>query len=444
MKKIISVIFCVIMIMLPLTAVYAQAAFDSLMKKGEVNSPIYLLESLDDSTVVLSKGTDTKTQCPALNKILTVALTLKYNDNIDRKITVTQKMLDGVGYAYALKMGLRVGEEISIKSLLYAIMLYGANDACAAVAVATSSEVSSFVESMNAYISSLGCKDTVIKNVTGFDAEGQYTTASDIGVIMADVIKIPQFMEIFGAKTYTVEATNISSKRNYVTGNRLQVSTSIYYYPYVIGGKSGATDGAGYCTIAVATKDGYTYLCVVLKGETVTKRGNSVNESMEDAGTLFKWAFDNIRFKIVATQSQIVTVADVIAGSESDHVSLSPARDISTLVPLLTDQDGVLIEPVEDTMPEKLYAPVKKGDVICEARILYAGEEIAKVELVAAETVNLSVPRLVLERIKDVLKSKIFIAVLIIFAALIVIYILFVIYDNVKEKRNRVHVVGKK
>lgn len=443
MKKILTFIICTILLILPSAAVYADAAFDALMKE-KIYSPIYLLESLDDSTVVLSKKADEKTQCPALNKILTVALALKYNSNIDSKIEITQKMLDSVGSPYALKMGLKVGEEISLKSLLYAIMLYGANDACAAVAVSTSSDTSQFVESMNAYVTSLGCKDTVMKNVTGFDEAGQSTTASDIALIMADVVKIPQFMEIFGAKTYTIEATNLSQRRIYSTNNRLQVSTSMYYYSYVTGGKSGATDGAGYCTISTATKDGYTYLAVVLKGESVTSGGVATNYSMADSKTLFKWAFNNIRFKVVATTSQIVSVVDVVAGRESDHVSLCPAKDISTLVPYLADENGVLIEPVKDTLPEKITAPVKKGDIICNARILYAGEEVAKVDLVAAETINLSVPRLVLEKIKDVLKSKIFVAVFIILAALIVIYILFVIFDNIKAKRNRMNMVGRK
>ena len=443
MKKILSVLLCIIFIILPGAAVCASAAFDSLMKE-KINSPIYLLTSLDDSTVVLSKGAEKETQCPALNKILTVALTLRQNKNIDKKITITQKMLDSVGEFYVLKMGLKVGEVISIKSLLYAIMLYGANDACAAVAVATSSDTEKFVEQINSYVTSLGCKNTVIKNTTGFDAPGQHTTAKDIAVIMADVVKIPLFTEIFGAKTYTVEATNLSSRRIYSTNNRLQITTSIYYYSYVNGGKSGATDGAGYCTVATATKDGYTYLAVVLKGEGITSGAVTTNYSMLDAKTLFKWAFNNIKFKVVATTSQIVTVMDVVAGSESDHVSLSPARDVSTLVPQLADENGVLIEPVADSVPKKLYAPIKKGDVICNARILYAGEEIATVDLVAAETVSLSVPRLILEKIKDVLKSKIFVAVFIILAALILIYIVFVVFDNLKSKRNRMNVIGRK
>ncbi len=434
MKKILSAIICAVLLSVPFFTVYADAAFDSLMKE-KITSPVYLLESLDDSTVVLSKNSGKKTPCPALNKILTVALTLKNTSDIDKKITVTQKMLDSVGYTYALKMGLKVGEHISIKSLLYAIMLYGANDACAAVAVATKSDTQSFVEEMNSYVKSLGCKNTVMKNVTGFDSDGQYTTADDIALIMSDVVKIPLFMEIFGAKNYTVEATNLSPKRAYSTNNRLQISTSIYYYSYVSGGKSGATEEAGYCTVATATKDGYTYLAVVLRGEAKTSGSVTTNYSMLDAKTLFKWAFNNIKFKVVATKSQIVTVMDVIAGSESDHVSLCPARDVSTLVPQLADENGVLIEPDSETLPKKLYAPVKKGDVICSARILYAGEEVAKVDLVAAETVNLSLPRLILERIKDVLKSKVFLAVLTILAALILIYIIFVIFDNLKHKR---------
>ena len=437
MKKIICFVLAVIVLSLPLSLTYSFASFDSLMKE-DIASEIYLLKSLDDSTVILNKGADKKTPCPALNKVLTVALALKNSDDIDETITITQKMLGDVT-PYSLGMNLKVNEKISIRSLLYAIMLYGANDACIAIAHHIAGDMNSFVKMMNDYVASLGCENTVFMNPTGFDSDGQVTTANDISLVMADVVKIPVFMEIFGAKTYKVPATNLSLERNYTSGNKMLFSTlPEYYYSYVTGGKSGATDAAGYCNIVTATKDGYTYLCVILKGS-----NTAGNTSMTDAKILFKWAYTNIKFKIVANPNHVVKEISIIAGSESDHITLVPAKEISALVPRLADSDAVLIEPIKETVPEKLYAPIKSGDVICKARILYADEEIAQVDLVALQTVNLSVPRLVLEKIKDVLKSKVFIAVLIILVALILIYIVFVIFDNMKAKRNRMHIVGK-
>ena len=436
----------VVLISLPFFSIYSSATFDNLMKET-LYSDIYLLSSMDDGTVVLNKNADRKTPCPALNKILTVAVALKNTDDIDKKVKITQKMLDSANIRWAVTMKLQPGEKISLRDLLYGVMVQGANDACLAVAFEIGGSIEGFMEMVNSYTASLGCKDTVMKNPTGFDEDGQYTTANDISKIMADIVKTPVFMEIFGAKNCEIQATNLTDKRKYSSTNKLFYSTvPTYYYSYVNGGKNGATDNSGYCMIATAAKDGYTYLAVVMQGEVKDINANlkNINTATYDSKTMFKWAFSNIKFKVVATQNHVVSVIDVIAGSESDRVSLVPASEISSLVPHMADQDGVLITPIEETVPKEIYAPVNKGDVICQAKIYYAGEELTTIDLVAAESISLSIPRLVLEKIKNVLTSKIFLAIVIILVSLIVIYIIFVIADNMKAKKNRIHVVGRK
>lgn len=446
MKKIICILITVILISLPFCSIYASATFDNLMK-DKIYSDIYLLSSIDDGTVVLNKNADKKNPCPALNKILTVAVALKNADNIDKKVKITQKMLDSANIRWAVTMKLQPGEKISLRDLLYGIMVQGANDACLAVAFEIGGSIEGFMEMVNSYTASLGCKDTVMKNPTGFDEEGQYTTANDISKIMADIIKTPVFMEIFGAKNCEISATNLTDKRKYSSTNKLFYSTvPTYYYSYVNGGKNGATDNSGYCMIATAAKDGYTYLAVIMQGDIIDINENlkSINTATYDSKTMFKWAFNNIKFKVVATQNHVVSVIDVVAGSEADRVSLVPASEVSSLVPQMADQDGVLIEPIEESVPDELYAPVNKGDVICQAKIYYAGEELTTIDLVAADSISLSVPRLMLEKVKNVLTSKIFIAIVIILVSLIIIYIIFVIADNLKAKKNRIHVVGRK
>ncbi len=446
MRKFTAFILAAVLLCLPQFSVCASAAYDSLMKE-KLYSDIYLLRSLDNQNDVLTKNTDKKSPCPAFNKIMTVAMALKMTENIDSKITITQKMINALETKWSLTMKLQEGEKISMRSLLYAIMIYGANDACEAVAIAVSGNREKFMKEINDYISSLGCSNTNLVNPTGFDADGQYTTAADIATVMAEVVKIPVFTDIFSARTYRIPKTNKSEERSYTTTNKIFYSSSpAYYYAHVTGSKSGATDEAGYCAISTATKDGYTYVAVAMKGKimSIPRAGSEVNSALYDNRKMFSWAYSNIRFNIVAKTDQVVSSVDVIAGRENDHVSLVPAREVSSLVPALVDSAGVLIEPVEESVPKKVYAPVKKGDVICQAKILYAGEVIDTVDLVAAESVGLSVPRLVLEKVKNVLTSKIFIAILIILAALILIYIIFTIADNLKEKRNRIHIVGKK
>ncbi|MGN0463380.1 MAG: serine hydrolase [Acutalibacteraceae bacterium] len=448
MKKIMSLLLAVVFLFLPLCPIYAGAAFDSLMKET-LYSKIYILSNIDNGVAVLSKNAGEKSQCPPLNKIMTVAVALKKSEDIDKKIKITQKMLDAAPTRYSVNINLKAGEKISMRSLLYAAMVQGANDACAAISVAVSGSVESFMKEVNSYISSLGCKNTNLVNPTGFDAEGQYTTASDIAKIMADVVKIPLFPDIFSTRSYKLAETNMSSQRSLISTNKMLFYTvPDYYYSYTTGGRAGATDAAGYCMISTASKDGYTYVAVAMQGSIrdVVRYKNKYSEkntALFDCKTMFMWAFSNIRFKVVATTAQVVSVVDIVAGKESDHVSLVPANEVSSLVPYLADADGVLIEPIEDTLPKEVYAPVKKGEKICEARILYAGEEIGRVDLVAAEHIGLSVPRLIAEKIKDVLTSKIFIAVVIILVALIAIYIIFVVFDNMKSKKNKIHIVGR-
>lgn len=448
MKKIVTFLLAAILLIAPLSNICASAAFDSLMK-DEIYSGIYILANLDNGGVVLEKNADKKSPCPALNKIMTVALALKNTGDLDKQVKITQKMLDAIAGTYSVTINLKVGEKISVRSLLYAAMVQGANDACAALAVAVSGSVEKFMDEVNEYASSLGCKATHLVNPTGFDADGQYTTASDIAKIMADVVKIPLFYDIFSTRTYKLAATNLSSERTLISQNKmLYYTVPDYYYSYTTGGKTGATDDAGYCMISTAAKDGYTYVAVAMKGEVRDVTRNKAkytdkNTAIFDCKTMFIWAFKNIKFKTVATTSQIVTVVDVVAGKESDHVSLVPANEVSALVPQLADENGVLIEPVDGSLPDEIYAPVQKGDVICKARILYAGEEIGSVDLVAADKVSLSMPRLIAQKISDIFKSKIFIAILLILLALIAIYIIFVIFDNLRAKKNRIHIVGK-
>lgn len=448
MKKFLSFLLAVVFLLLPALTVYSSAAFDSLMK-DEIYSDIYILANLDNGGVVLEKNSNKKSQCPALNKIMTAAVTLKNCTDIDKKVKITQKMLDAVGSMYSLTMNLKVGEKISIKSLLYAVLVQGANDACTALAIEVAGSIDAFMKLVNDYAVSLGCKATNLVNPTGFDAEGQYTTASDIALIMADIVKIPVFMDMFSTRTYKLAATNVSSERTLISQNKmLYYTVPDYYYSYTTGGKTGATDAAGYCMISTASKDGYTYAAITMQGDVRDVTRNNVkyaekNTAIFDCKTMFIWAFKNIKFKTVATTSQIVTVVDVVAGKESDHVSLVPANEVSALVPQLADENGVLIEPLPDSVPKELYAPVKKGDIVCQAKILYAGEEIGTVDLVASSDVSLSVPRLVAQKISDIFKSKIFIAILLILVALIVIYIIFVIIDNARAKKNKIHIVGK-
>lgn len=200
---------------------------------------------------------------------------------------------------------------------------------------------------------------------------------------------------------------------------------SDYYHASVTGGKQTSTDKAGECIAVVSSQDGYSYLTVVLGGKLKDVDKDTVNEntSMTDAQRLLSWVYENIRFRVVATANQTVTTIPVVAGRSADTLRLVPAKETSALVPAGATSDSVLIEPIADTLPEKVTAPVKAGDVICKARVCYAGEEIITIDLVAANDVGLSVFRLIMTGVASVISSTWFIVLEVVALAAVIAYL---------------------
>ena len=141
----------------------------------------------------------------------------------------------------------------------------------------------------------------------------------------------------------------------------------------------------------------------------VDNDGVDENTAVTDAKKLVAWVYDNIRFRVVATANQTVTIVNVIAGRNGDNLRLVPEKETSALVPAGATSDSVLIEPIAETLPEKVSAPVKAGDVICQAKVYYAGGEITTINLVAANDVPLSVFRLIMTGVSAVITSTWFI-----------------------------------
>lgn len=411
MKK--TAAFIIAVMLFALTAVMPVCAEYNSEIKGDVHSPIYMLVSLDDSTVVFNKGGNKKCPPATFVKIINAITVIENCKDLDQKITVERDALDIDGYEYGMITSeLSAGESMRVRDLLYCCMLQSANDASNVLAWHFGNgKVSSFVNKMNELVQTIGCENTVLKNATGLDADGQYTTAEDMVKIITYGLSLPVFKEIFNASSVDIPATNKHSERTYYTGNSMVFSSNgEYYYEYVTGGKMGSTDKAGRVIAATATKDGYSYLAIVMKGQrkALVPGGEEKNLAVLDAQEMFRWAYSNLRLKTVAKTSQIVTVIDVKAGKDADHVGLVPANDVTALVPSSADYSSVLIEPIEGSVKENVIAPVYKGDAMGQAKIIYSNKEIARVDLVAAETVKRSGARFVGNIFKSIVSSLVF------------------------------------
>ena len=161
--------------------------------------------------------------------------------------------------------------------------------------------------------------------------------------------------------------------------------------------------------------------------------GDGVNENgaFLDCKEMFEWAFKNIELSAVSNTTDIVAQIPVKYAKTTDFLTLSPSETVYSLVPVGTDASSLLIEPVKDTVPEFVKAPIKKGEVICKANVLYAGKVIKEVELVASMDVDIGIFAFVGTFAKNLVSSWI---VRIIAIAVIVALIILIIGKRRKDK----------
>ena len=155
--------------------------------------------------------------------------------------------------------------------------------------------------------------------------------------------------------------------------------------------------------------------------------------SFIDAKHLFEWAFNSIKYSTVVRKNEVAYEVPVNNGKDADTVQLIVGEDVTTLVPSALDPSNVFIKPVDP--PESLDAPVTKGDPICKADIIYADNTIVTIDLVAADTVELSAFLKFLNLLKKFFTNKFVIAVIVILLLGFIGYIAYFVYRLKKDKK---------
>lgn len=428
------------------------AAFNNLLRDVNITgiSEVILLLSLDDGSVILSRNETMRTAPASLTKIVTAILTLQHCSDLNEVVTAKRECLELLHGTNSSNAGIRVGEALTVEQLLYCLMLNSANEAATILADYVAGSQEAFVEQMNALAQQLGCTDTHFANVHGLDEEGHYTTAQDIAKITCYALSREfsgnaMFEKIIGTLTHELPANNKHDKaRTLLNTNRmLNRYYPDYFSEYVTGVKTGSTDQAGDCIVAKASRGGFNYLCVVMRGQkaVVGKETYLKNTAFVDAKILLNWAFSNIRLRQVTETNKAVAGVAVEMARDVDYLQLVPAEVIYAFVPDGIDSGNVLIEPIAEQMPASITAPVEQGDFIVRARILYGGEEFAQVDLVAAESISRSATMYLVSLAKQAVNSilaKVLLAAVLIAAAIYAAVLLLQAYRKRRDRQLRI------
>ena len=405
-----------------LTALLIPSA--AALEPIEVNARAAIVVDTTDDVILFGKNENQKMYPASITKIMTALLVVEAVERgelrMDQVITASETAFFDM-IADGSSAGIKPGEQMPLKDLLYCMLLISANEACNIVAEAVDGNVATFVARMNTRAQELGCKNTHFVNTHGLHDDEHYTTAWDIYLIAREVLKSETLMTICNSVAYTVPATNMSGSRELHTTNSLISNWRIlgYLYKGAEGIKTGTTTQAGNCLVSSAVRAGHRLVCVVLDCD-----GSGADiKSFSDSADLYDYGFDNFSTKSILSDDELIAEVPVELSKETNYVVVHPAADAESILP--NDVDPATLERTVTLTNDVVYAPIVKGDVLGEITLTYEGRVCATVPLLAQYDVNASKFLTVKYQIEQFLGQtyvKIALAVIIFIVAAVVIW----------------------
>ena len=205
-----------------------------------------------DGALLWAGQPDAKLAPASLAKMMTALIALE-RGRLDEPVAVGRGVLQATG----TRIGLKPGERLSAGDLLTATVVRSANDACRALADHLGGKA--FVQTMNGRAAALGLANTRFADPCGHDREGQYTTAADLALLAEQVMRHDEYLRLARLERATIRT--LDGGRSFALRN---TNALLGRYPGAIGLKTGYTEGAGNCLVALAERDGVRVLAVLL------------------------------------------------------------------------------------------------------------------------------------------------------------------------------------
>ena len=287
--KIISI--CLIISHLFIPYVYAddidvseEFSFDSLQVSStitsslSINSRAYVVIDRNTNSILLEKNSNQKRKMASTTKIMTAIVVIEHRD-LSEIATISKKSANTGGS----RLGLKTGDKVSVRDLLYGLMLKSGNDAAVALAEYVGGSVEGFANLMNNKANELGLKNTHFVTPHGLDNDNHYTTAYELALLANYAMKNKTFASIVGTKSCTI-SINGYSKTIDNTNELLGNLNGVY------GIKTGFTNGANRCLVSACKRGNLDLICVVLGADTKKFRTT-------DSIKLLEYSFEN--FKLI-------------------------------------------------------------------------------------------------------------------------------------------------
>lgn len=367
MKKVFAFILCILIAFTVTSAQYAigdelledepfEAAFSGVecsTEAPQIDAASAIVMDAKTGRVLFEKNAYKRRPMASTTKIMTAIVAIEKGD-LDDIVTVSKRAAS----IWGSRLRLKAGQKLTLKELLYGLLLNSGNDAAIAIAEHIGGTVEGFLDLMNKKAREIGAYNTNFKTPHGLDANGHYTTAYDLALITRYALRNTVFAKIVRTKNASI---SIRDLRN--TNEMLSI------YPGADGVKTGYTGKAGRCLVTSATRNGWQIISVVLNCPTRYKRALS-------SKLILDYAFNNYKNITLIRKGEVIKSIPVIKGIEKS-IPVESMEDIT--IPMREDEINALETQVD--IPGSLDAPVYANIEVGSIKFLVSGKVVAETSL---------------------------------------------------------------
>lgn len=354
MKRVISLILVLSFVLsFPICANAAEN------KKLNVKSSI--LMSLDTGDVIKQNNAYEHLSPASVTKLMSILLILEAIDSGKIKLTDEVAATENAVSKGGSQIWLEVGEKMTVNDLFKAVVIASANDACTLLGEYVAGSDSAFVDMMNKRVETLGLKNSHFENCTGLDDEitNHYSCAYDLAVIAKEVMKHKLIL-----KYSTVWLDSLRNGKTELNNTNKMINK----YNGMTGLKTGTTSNAGFCLCATATRDGISFVSVVLGAQTSDERFELTQE-------LLDYGFANYKLDNIKIDNSKLKTVKVKNGVDK---SITPKCELNKKLLLPKNSDKITYEY---SFLDEVKAPVKKGDRLGVITVYSGNKKISSIEL---------------------------------------------------------------
>lgn len=345
-----------------------------------VKSEIVEIYDLSDDKIIYEVDSKSKSAIASLTKIATTITAIENIKNLDEKVTITKEILNTVD-PEASRAGLKEGDVLTYRDLLYASMLPSGADATNTIAISSSGSVSDFVKKMNELMNKINLKSTHFVNVTGLDEDDHYSSADDVRKLLVYALKNPLFREIYTTKKYTMSNGQVVKSTIFTYNKNSNIDTS-----KILGSKTGFTLKAGYCLSTLSNINGHEMLTIVLKAP----KEDNYYYNIIDSVSLINFLLDNYKEQVLVKKKELVKTLPIKLSKEEKY-DIKASKEVKLYLP--SDYDKNKFKIKYDGI-EELSFRNKINKKIGTIKYYYDNKLIAEEEIILNKEIKVSIKKL--------------------------------------------------